>query len=194
MVEAELADVFGREGGCVALRPGYFASNLFRLKDGIAKGDVRILATQLTWDCISPEDIGEVAAGILAKGRSSSASSDHDEGAAPGNVIYLYGPENRSMEEAIGVIGRALNKAEAVRVTSISKEEMLEQFAQQKMPRPLAEYLVRVQSEDSGNGDNDPDWRRPRNREGVENVRKYTGREGTGLEEWVQRNKEGFLA
>jgi uncharacterized protein YbjT (DUF2867 family) len=193
MVEAELADVFGREGAYVALRPGYFASNLFRLKDGIAKGEVRILAPQLTWDCIAPDDIGEIAGVVLARGRCGGASSGDGEGAASGNVVYLYGPRTRSMEEAIGVIGRALDRADEVRVTSISKEEMLEQFVQQKMPRSMAEYFVKVQSEDGGSGD-DPDWRRPRNMEGVDNIRRYTGREGTRLEDWVERNKQGILA
>lgn len=177
MVEASLEDVFGKEK-FVALRPGYFATNHLRLKQGITNGEVKILAPELTWDSITPEDIGEVGGAILAE---QTGPKDEQR------IVYLYGPQNRSMNDIIAAIGKALGKD--IKVTGISKDEQLEQFMAQKLPRPLAEYFVRVQSER-----NDDDETRPQNKEGVENVRRYIGRPATGLEEWLAENKQAFLA
>ena len=66
-VEVNLENVFG-QGNYVAVRPGSFASNNLQYLEGIKKGEVSVWKPDATVDCITPEDIGQVAGTVLVKG------------------------------------------------------------------------------------------------------------------------------
>jgi hypothetical protein len=50
------------------VRPGWFATNAWQWKTGIAAGEVKILFPDATFDLISTEDIGGVCGAITVGG------------------------------------------------------------------------------------------------------------------------------
>lgn len=176
-VEICLDEVFGQEH-YVAVRPGAFATNLLRYKDGIAKGEVRLHGGDFRMDCITPIDMGRVSGTILA------AQTGPKDGMGK---VYLFGPQVLSMAEAIKVIAKVLGKE--VNITPIGDEEGMEQMMANHFPKPIAEYMLRALSEPR-----DEKKTRPKYDEGVENVKAYTGESATSLEEWVKDNSELFGA
>ncbi|KAH7321958.1 putative NAD(P)H azoreductase [Rhexocercosporidium sp. MPI-PUGE-AT-0058] len=129
-------------------------------------------------DCITPVDIGGVIGTILAEGLPRDGQ----------RKIFLYGPQILSQKQGLEIIGEVLGKE--IKVTGIDPEEALAQYLAKGAPRPMAEYLIREL------GDTDPEledgsWL-ANYKEGIENVKKYTGKPATGLRVWVEANAELF--
>ena len=74
-----------------------------------------------------------------------------------------------------------------IKVTALSEQEALDQYAQAGIPKPIAEYMVRK----SGSTSNELADRACYDI-GVENVQLYTGESSTGFKEWVEANKGLF--
>jgi len=176
-LEVTLDEVYGPDG-YVAVRPGAFATNLLRQKEGIRAGEVKMYAPGFKIDCITPVDIGGVIGTILAEGPPRDGQ----------RKIFLYGPQILSQKQGLEIIGEVLGKG--IKVTGVDAEEALAQYLAKGAPKPMAEYLIRAL------GDTDPEledgsWL-ANYKEGIENVKKYTGKPATGLRVWVEANSELF--
>ena len=172
--EISIRDVFGQDN-FVAIRPGAFAVNLLRWKQGIADGHVRIFGEHFEQDCITPIDMGTVSGHVLVNGPKNRQKH-----------VYLYGPQIISQGDAVVKIAKALGKD--VKITPLSEEEGL-QMMMQHMPKPLAEYLVKATMESKTKSKEEKFCRYD---EGMDNVKLYTGRPSTSFDEWLQENKGLF--
>lgn len=173
--EASLHAVFGAEN-FVAIRPGGFATNILRWKDGIVDGHVRLFGGYFEQDMITAGDMGRVSGTVLVSGPRNGQKH-----------VYLYGPQVISQEEAIKNIGKELGKE--IQITPLNEEEGLKTFLDHGMPKPFAEYLVRATKESKSK---DMTSRFSRYDEGLENVKLYTGQPSTSFEEWLKDNKKLF--
>lgn len=176
-VEVTLDEVYGPDG-YVAVRPGGFATNLLRQKEGIRAGEVKMYGPGFKIDCITPVDMGGVIGTILAEGPPRDGQ----------RKVFLYGPQILSQKQSLEIIGEVLGKE--IKVSGIPAEEALAQYLAKGAPKPMAEYMIRSL------GDTDPkledgSWL-AHYKEGVENVKKYTGKPATGFREWVQANLDLF--
>lgn len=175
-LELTLDEVFGPDG-YVAVRPGAFATNLLRQKEGIRTGEVKMFGAGFKIDCITPVDMGGVIGTILAEGPRDGQRK-----------VFLYGPQILSQKQALEIIGEVLGKE--IKVSGIGAEEALAQYLAKGAPKPMADYMI------TALGDTDPEledgsWL-AHYKEGMENVQKYTGKPATGFREWVEANPELF--
>lgn len=149
----------------VALRPAQFATNPFKQNLDKSKtpwqASVRNGSYQI--DCIVPADIGRVAGSVLLRKPSTAAKE----------VIYLAGPEVRTLSDVWDMIGHVTDTdIEVVRPTP---EEDREYMLARGVPPPIVDYIV------YGNGRHqgmvicsDPCYE-----EAVANIEKYSGYEPT---------------
>jgi nucleoside-diphosphate-sugar epimerase len=172
-VEINLDEVFGSEN-YVAVRPGGFATNMLRFKDGINAGEVKIFGSSFQLDGITPTDMGRVIGTILVQGPKNGQ-----------HKVYLYGPQVMSQGDAIQTVGKVLGKD--VKLTDISQQEGLDQFLQNGVPKPFADYMIRVLAAAAEEQKSRTDYET-----GVENVRLYTGKPSMRFQEWVELNKDLF--
>lgn len=175
-LEVTLDEVYGPDG-YVAVRPGAFATNLLRQREGIRAGEVKMYGPGFKIDCITPVDLGGVIGTILAEGPRDGQRK-----------VFVYGPQILSQKQGLEIIGEVLGKE--VKVSGIVAEEALAQYLAKGAPKPMAEYMIRSL------GDTDPEledgsWL-AHYKEGMENVKKYTGKPPTGFREWVEANSELF--
>lgn len=174
-VEINLDEVFGPEN-YVAVRPGGFATNTLRNKSDIVAGEVKLYTPNFKLDCVTPIDMGRVSGTILAQGPKNGQRK-----------VYVYGPQIITLSDAIQTIAKVLGKT--VKISTINAEEAIEQHLSHRVPKPLAEYMVRRFGPDE-----DANIPRAHYEEGVQNVQLYTGVPATGFEEWVTANKGLFSA
>lgn len=173
--EISLHSVFGAEH-FVAIRPGGFVTNLLRFKDGIVDGHVRLFGGHHELDCVTPGDMGRVSGTVLASG--SKNGQKH---------VYVYGPQIISQEDGIKKIAQAVGKD--VKITHLDEDEGLKMLLDSGLPKLVADYFVRQLREPKGR---DIDSRFKCYKEGVDNVKLYTGKPSTSFEEWLQENKGLF--
>ncbi|KAJ7131353.1 hypothetical protein C8R44DRAFT_699158 [Mycena epipterygia] len=174
-VEVALEEIFGKSG-YVALRPGGFASNLFREAGMVKAGSVKMPSPEVKFDWIVPEDIGRAGGTILVGGPSSTGGE---------KSILLCGPELISRGDAVKTIGRVLGKE--VAVEAVSDEEAVKGMVAGGIPEPLAKYLVKILSD----GAMETFFASNKYNVAVGNVRKYAGKVTT-LVEWATENKVAF--
>ncbi|KAF2724204.1 NAD(P)-binding protein [Polychaeton citri CBS 116435] len=175
-VEANLDDIFGSDQ-YVAMRPGAFATNLLQERKGIAAGQVLLYGGEFQQDNINPSDIGRASGNILVSGPRNGQKK-----------VYLYGPEILSLHDSVVQIGRILQRD--LKVTALGAEEAWNNYISSGLPEPYAKYMIQVLSTkgpDKGFGERFPSYD-----EGVNNVKLYTGRPSTSLEEWVRENEAEF--
>lgn len=172
-VEINLDEVFGSEN-YVAVRPGGFSTNILQYKNGINAGEVKIFGPEFQLDGITPIDMGRVSGTILVQGPKNGQQK-----------VYLYGPQMLSHWEAVQIVGKVLGKD--VKLKILTQQEGLDSFLQNGVPKPFADYMIRILS---SSGKEEPI--RPDYEIGVENVRLYTGKPSMGFQEWVELNKELF--
>lgn len=178
-VERNLAAVFG-EGGYVALRPGLFASNTVTWwRSAIPKGEVKLYAGEFSADWIAPRDIGRVAAAVLA-GRTVETS-----------VLYLVGPEDMSLRNAVGVIARAAGRD--VKIVDVDAEEGIKVFMETGQPRAIAAHIVDFLGKGLESGGARNLLKGVVYDEAVGNVERYTGKPATRFAQWAEENKGEFL-
>lgn len=175
-LEATLDEVYGPDG-YVAVRPGGFATNLLRQKEGIRAGGVKMYGPGFKIDCITPMDIGGVIGAILAEGPRAGQRK-----------VFVYGPAILSQKQALEIIGDVLGKK--IKVSGVGAEEALAQYLAKGAPRPMAEYMIRA-LRDTDSDLEDGSWL-AHYKEGMENVERYTGKPATGFREWVEANLDLF--
>jgi uncharacterized protein YbjT (DUF2867 family) len=186
-VELALDETFGPRG-FVAVRPGYFASNAVWQRHMIAAGDVRTPLADATFDWIAPRDVGDVCGALLARGPELLFAAGQDRA-----IVRLAGPKLLSEKEGLVIIAAALGKE--IKVTPVDVEEGVQMMSRDRgMAEPVVRYLISTMRDRIGNEaagellDGGP------LSDAVENIRKYTGREPTTLQEWASENKEAFAA
>ncbi|KAL4809338.1 hypothetical protein BDV18DRAFT_78846 [Aspergillus unguis] len=177
-VELSVQKVFGPEK-FVAIRPAFFSSNTLWWKSQIVvDGEVRWVSPDLKMDYISPEDIGAVSGKILAGALEGVYESP----------IVLTGPEtDLTVADAIKTIGQVINKP--VKVTKVSPEENIQlMISKIGMSESMAKTLT---SSFSSGDDGMMSAIAPETRG---NVEKYLKRPATRFAEWVEQNKDKFMA
>ncbi|EHA56479.1 hypothetical protein MGG_16099 [Pyricularia oryzae 70-15] len=178
-VELSLHEVFGA-GAYVALRPGYFASNLGRWAPLLKSGSARIENPDAKWDYISTDDIGAVAGSVGVKG-PAAIKSEVDEGRSH---IVLLGPQFVSLRDAARLVARATGLPEAKVEGFESDEEALKYMSQvYHIPEGVGRSLLKPKDV----------YTEERLRTGAENVQKFAGRPATTLEDWLAAHKELFM-
>lgn len=175
-VEINLEEVFGRDS-YVAVRPEFFASNAFWWKKMIAEGEVKLMFPDAKMDWITPEDIGRVSAAVLAN--SSKGGGD----------ILLYGPQLLSFQDAIHVIGRAVDRE--IRIVEVDEVEGLKVFVHEiGLPEFVGKLLIagfkRGGIASSQNGSIGA------YEEAAGNVLKYAKRHPMRFEDWVKAHVQDF--
>lgn len=164
-----------------ALRPFNFASNHFKqYLDRSAKPPrAEILYLDSWMDNIVPEDIGAVGAAVLVN-RSSGGKE----------IIYLFGPEVKTVEEIWAIIKRVTGRDD-IDTTPLSKEESLAKLLKKGVPPPIAHYLV----EQLGLWrDAERIYPESVHVPAVANIKKYTGREPTKFEDYIAAHKAEWQA
>lgn len=160
---------------CTAVRPMYFASNIFWYVDEIRQGKVQLLYPDIKFDYISPTDIGAVCGSLLSEPRFRTKDNQ---------IVPLCGPELHTQREAMGIIGRTLGRK--IEVQEIDENAWYEKQLKH-MPRQVVETITNGMRA-SNNGCNFyPDYA-----EVSANVLKYAERESIKLAGWVQANKVAF--
>ena len=177
-VEINLKKVFG-ENGYVAVRPGYFASNTREYKAAFAAGKYKLYKPQATVDCIVPEDIGRVAGTVLVEGPRDGERE-----------IVLYGPELRTQREVIGVLEKILGKKVEIEVVE-GEDDAYSMYAERQRPLPVAKYMIDRFGKSVG--DNQV-LGYPVKEEELRNIEKYSERQATTFEAWVEQNRESFIS
>lgn len=168
-IEVNLEQIYG-EGKYCAIRPGGFATNSMQWKQGIVSGKLKMHGMEFKMDCITPGDMGRVSGKILVEGTDRHA-------------VYLYGPQNIPCKDFATRIAKVLGKE--LQIDEQTEEEAVEEMTNHGFPPPIIKYMVRARV-----GEGLP---RPFYQEGVENVKKYTGKPAMTLEEWVADNKQLFV-
>jgi NAD(P)-dependent dehydrogenase (short-subunit alcohol dehydrogenase family) len=164
----------------VAIRPGYFATNLVgQHKQGIIERKVKLVNPDSLADMITNEDMGEVAGTVLVEGQRDGQ-----------DFIYLFGPEMIPEKAAYQAVGRLLGAK--IEVVKVDADEGLKELIREGLPEPIAKYLVGLMQETADGKDV---WGalKEMHGEGVENVKKYTGHAALTFEEWAGRNKQMFV-
>ncbi len=186
--ELVLEDVFG-PGGYVAVRPGYFSTNLLwwkeALKRGGSGGPVQVTYPEVKMDFIDPRDIGRVCGAILAAGKAADGQ----------NNVPLLGPEFASMADGIDAIAAATGRT--VQIQPLSGDEAVAWMRHERgLPQPMVAYLVSMfatRAAQAAGGGPDSFTEGPYVDEARGNIPKYTGKPATGLKAWVQENKHEFV-
>ncbi|MCJ1457450.1 hypothetical protein MMC28_007818 [Mycoblastus sanguinarius] len=155
-----------------ALRPGYFASNAFKMSMDSSKTPCEIYAYvdgKSTVDNIVPNDIGRVAGAVLVD-RPSTTSKE---------AIYLYGPTLMSELEMCNTVKDFFPKE--VKVIQQTPEEWAGRMMAKGFPPPTVQYLIKAQVDHNGEL-----YSGLMPQEGAANIRKYSGYEPTSFEDFVK--------
>lgn len=152
-----------------AVRPAFFNSNAtWFYGSGLVSGEVTVLYPDTKLDWIAPSDIGAVS-GVLVTAPPQTSEA-----------VYLCGPDLLSQREALGVIGKALNRE--LKLSEVDEEQWIEKLA--PMPKPILETVSRsLRSECVAV------YPKETYEPALKNIEKITGRQPTRLGEWVKQNK-----
>ncbi|KAK7747471.1 hypothetical protein SLS53_001726 [Cytospora paraplurivora] len=162
------------------LRPWGFASNHFKLNldRSVKPPKANIVYLDAKSDNIVPEDIGAVGGAVLVDRPSNGKE-----------IIVLHGPELKKAEEAWAIIKRVTGRDD-IDTTPLSEDEFYTNISK-FLPAPVAKYLTEQQAE----------WRYAERwvpeaelATAKANVKKYTGREATKFEDYVEAHKAEWQA
>ncbi|KKY35652.1 putativelike family protein [Diaporthe ampelina] len=163
-----------------ALRPAVFASNHFNMElDRSAKPPrANITYEDTLMDNIVPFDIGAVGGAVLVERPSNGKE-----------MIYLCGPQQTTFKDVWETIKRVTGRDD-LDTTPIDPEEWLAR-ASQNMPLSTAKELLRIYEE----------WRdpegmlpKPEYQQAVANIKKFSGREPTKFEDYIEAHKAQWQA
>lgn len=157
-----------------ALRPGYFAYNLFNnfLDRKSEPWTVTALKGEKSeGDCIVPKDIGRVGGAVLVN-RPSNKDKE---------IIYIYGPKLLTMPEQVEVVKQVAGRD--IKVDYQDEEAYRQTLLGRKFPPPIIDYFIKVTKEDNAG-------RYPLYDSAKSNVKDFSGHEPTQFEEFVQ----GYLS
>lgn len=178
-VEIVLEEVFG-PAGYVAVRPGYFASNLLVHAKRVARGEVVTMPyPEAEFDYVVPGDIGRVCGALLVGGGGKGET-----------VVTLAGPQLVAQREVVRAMGRAVGKE--VTVEGFTEEEDAVKFVVENLglPELPAKQLVKGFRAVAEGLDV---FEKGEYEKAVANIEKYGGKKATTVYEWVEENKDKFV-
>ena len=160
-----------------SLRPAQFASNGLKMNTDQSKSpwEAKVAFARLRSDCIAPNDIGRVGGAVLVN-RPSSAAKD---------VIYLCGPQLLTADEQFDIIMRVSGKK--IEVVHQNHEDYTKYMIGKGIPPPVVKYLVEFMAK----ADNESIYPDYLYKEGLANIKKYSGYEPTSFEEYVSSQNLG---
>lgn len=185
-IEIALEETFG-VGNFAAVRPAYFASNIFWWKPMVANGEIIATGSEVKYDWIVPDDTGRLSGLLLAQGQSAF------NGTTKKSPVYLHGPKMISLKEAIGFLSQALGKE--IKVTDVGLEEAIRAMVDiNGLPEYLARTVVTMVHEHAINPNSEGAalYLGAYYEEGKKNFELYTGRKSTELVDWVEKIKGVF--
>lgn len=163
-----------------ALRPASFASNHIKMSVDRSTKPPRanILYADAMSDNIVPEDIGTVGGAVLVERPSNGKE-----------IIYLAGPEFITTEKVWDTIKRVTGRTD-IDTKPIDGEEFSARVGGH-MPPPMIKEFLRVQEQ----------MRQPETllsksefQQAVANIKKFSGREPTKFQDYVEAQKAEWLA
>lgn len=160
-----------------ALRPGYFAYNVFNnfLDRKSEPWTVTALngSGSFPGDCIVPKDIGRVGGAVLV-----NRPSDKDK-----ETVYIYGPELLTMEEQIEIVKKISGKE--IQFNYQDEDAYRKTLTAKGFPPGIINYFIKAA------GDNTPAVERyPGYETAKSNVKDYSGHQSTSFGEFVK----GYIA
>lgn len=162
------------------LRPAVFASNHFNMEldRSVKPPRANITHENTLMDNIVPSDIGAVGGAVLVERPSDSKE-----------VIYLCGPQQTTFKDVWATIKKVTGRDD-LDTTPIGPEEWLARVSQ-NMPAPLAQELLRTYEKWT-----DPEAMlpKPEYQQAVANIKKFSGREPTKFEDYLEAHKAEWLA
>jgi uncharacterized protein YbjT (DUF2867 family) len=170
-VEIALEDIFGIEN-FTAIRPVYFASNIFQQKSGIIKGLVEIPNPEAEFDWISPSDVGRVCGNILVHGTAQ-------------HVVPLVGAEQMALKDAVAVISETLGIK--IETKKIEADQALQNILKIGVPPPVATWMINDVMHNASAA-----FHATHYEEAVGNIIKYTGQHPVKFQQWVEENRNMF--
>jgi uncharacterized protein YbjT (DUF2867 family) len=156
------------------IRPGYFSTNTRPSVPDIVKGRLEAPALKAVFDYISPQDIGSVCGSLLVNQTTENLT-----------IVTLCGPTIMTQREAFEAIGRALERP--VEVIEMDEETFVKSGT---WPEHRARGMMQLLS---SHFDRDTAYPKELYEEAAANVKKYSGREPTRLEDWVKANKSTLV-
>lgn len=180
MVEVVLRDVFGK-GGYVAVRPGYFASNLLGWW-GEGRAVVKMPYPEARFDFVAPGDIGRVCGGLAVRGETEGGEE----------VVVLAGPQLISQGEAVAVVGRVVGREVVAEGFAEGEEEAAVQLVVERLGMPEAGARVLINGFKAIAGGVEV-FEKEEYAVAVANIEKYGGTKATGIQEWAEENKDKFV-
>lgn len=162
------------------LRPASFASNHYNMgMDKSAKPPkANIVYEDTLMDNIVPGDIGAVGGAVLVTRPANGTE-----------VVFLCGPELINLKDIWATIKRVTGRDD-LDTTPLEQEEWLARMSQHA-PLPLAKELLRTWDEGR-----DPEalMSKSEYQQAVANIKKFSGREPTKFEDYVEAHKAEWQA
>lgn len=166
-----------------AVRPGFFASNPFRMYLDPSKTKANLFAPQQIHDPVDPQDIGRVCATVLTNPVHETADQLKD-------VQFLCGPDRLSQANMWEIINKALKRRgkPEVQTVELSEEEYVGGLEAKGVPGFIAQSLAKSMGDTSlmyADADFLPASR---------NVERLTGAKPTSFEDFVERELERYFS
>lgn len=157
----------------------YFNSNVFWYLDNIKQGFVELMMPDITFDYISPSDIGTVCGAILADAELRKPINEL-------RTVELCGPKIYTQREAFDILSNTLGREIAIK--EIDEEKFRKNMG--FMPETVLDSLTNgFKANREGRG---PVADKKRYESAVKNLRRYKGAEPLQFGEWVEANKAAF--
>ncbi|KAH8776699.1 hypothetical protein F5883DRAFT_410644 [Diaporthe sp. PMI_573] len=163
-----------------ALRPASFASNHLNIildksakppKANIAYGDTLV-------DNIVPHDIGAVGGAVLVERPSNGKE-----------IIYLWGPDIITIKDSWAIIKRVTGRND-FDTTPLEPEEWLTRVSQHT-PLPVAKEILRLNDEMRNP---EASLSKSEYQQAVANIKKFSGKEPTRFEAYIEAHKKDWQA
>ncbi|KAG8165055.1 hypothetical protein KVR01_005330 [Diaporthe batatas] len=165
-----------------AVRPGFFASNPFRLYLEPSKTTAKIFAPEQLHDPIDPQDIGRVCATVLTRPAHRSSGELKD-------VQFISGPRRLSQTSMWEIINTCLGRKgkPVVETVELTEEEYTGTLEAKGVPDFIAQSLVKSMGDTSllyADEDFLP---------ASKNVENLTANKPTSFEDFVEREIEKYF-
>lgn len=154
-----------------ALRPGYFAYNLFNnfMDRKSEPWTVTALDGEKNLgDCIVPSDIGRVGGAVLVN-RPSEKEKER---------IYIYGPKKLDLKEQVDVVKKVTGKE--IKMVYQDEDAYKNTLLGKGFPPGIVNYFLKV-TKDGSDADRFPEYDTAKS-----NVKDYSGHESTSFDDFVQ--------
>jgi uncharacterized protein YbjT (DUF2867 family) len=157
----------------------YFNSNVFWYLEDIKQDFVELFTPDISFDFLSPSDIGTVCGAILAEPELRKPVNEL-------RTVDLCGPQLFTQREAFNIMSQRLGRE--IKIKELNEEQFRTKLGH--LPPPALDSLVNgFKASQEGHG---PYAQKERYEAAVKNLRRYKGAEPMQFGEWVEANKAAF--